>query len=227
MNPSNLSTERRIRVFIVDDHPLARKGLRSIFEDYPQILVVGEADDGAKALTAIPALQPNVALVDLYLPDQDGCSLCRMLKSLPQPPHVLILSSFGDEGKFLNAIGSGADGYVLKDSHDDVLVSAITMVASGGTVWPRLATRTLRERLQSNASQAPSKLGLLSDQERRVLAQITEGKTNKEIGALLNIPEKTIRNQVSSLMEKLGVDRRAQAAAYYIRYQDISSPHLD
>ena len=227
MNPSNRSAEHRTRVYIVDDHPVVRTGLKSIFEEYPQILVVGEAGDGATALTEIPVLQPDVVLVDLRLPDQDGCSLCSKLKSFPQAPRVLILSSFGDEDKFLTAMGSGADGYVLKDSRDDVLVSALTMVASGGTVWPRLATRALRERLQGATCLAPSKLGLLSHHERRVLALITEGKTNKEIGCLLNIPEKTIRNQVSNLMEKLGVERRAQAAAYYTKYQVPSFPRLD
>ena len=213
-----MNVEKQIRIYLVDDHPVVRAGLKAMFADYPQIQVAGEASNAATSLHEIPALQPDVVLLDLRLPDTDGFILCQKLKSLPQPPRVMFLTSYGEEDNILAALGSGADGYMLKESRDDVLVSAITMVASGGTVWPSLITRSFREHLHSASDPIQIKLHLLSPQEQRVLALVAEGKTNKEIGGLLGVSEKTIRNQISSLMKKLAVERRAQAAAYYVRF---------
>lgn len=211
-------TGRPTRIYLVDDHRVVRAGLRAIFEDYPWIQVVGEAADAATALEELGGLESVVALVDLRLPDLDGCSLCRRLKALPLPPKVLILTSFGEQDDIVAAIGSGADGYVLKTSEDDALVAAITTVASGGTVWPPLVRRTLGERSRGADGQGWNKLEGLSPQERRVLALVAEGKTNKEIALAYGVSEKTVRNQVSNLMRKISVERRAQAAAYYVRF---------
>jgi two-component system, NarL family, response regulator DevR len=196
---------------------MVRIGLKTIFADYPQVRVIGEADNAATALREITQLKPQVALVDLRLPDSDGCRLCRKLKALPAPPRVLILTSFSESENILMAMGSGADGYLLKDSRDDVLISAITMVASGGTVWPNLAARTLRKGLRRSDTNRTDKLGLLTPQELRVLATLAEGKTNKEISHLFGVAEKTVRNQVSSIMRKLEVEHRSQAAIFYIK----------
>ena len=216
------SVEKPIRVYLVDDHRMVRAGLRAIFEDYPEIQIVGEAPDAATALQELPALVPVVALVDLRLPDQDGCSLCRQLKAWPRPPRVLILTSFGEEEDVLAAVGSGADGYLMKTSQDAALVAAITTVATGGTVWPSLARLALQGQRRTTADgQSRNLLDSLSPQERRVLGLVAQGKTNKEIAGTFGVSEKTVRNQVSHLMRKLGVERRAQAAAYFVRF-DLS-----
>jgi DNA-binding NarL/FixJ family response regulator len=212
--------QKTVRVYIVDDHHIVRAGLRAIFEEYGQIQVVGEAGDASSTLREVPALHPEVVLVDVRLPGQDGCSLCRQLKSLPQAPRVLMLTSFGGADLVLEALASGADGYVLKDSRDDVLVAAITTVAAGQTVWPALATRGFREGPPRDGEKNPNRLHLLSPQEGRVLALMAEGRTNKEIGQTFSVSAKTVRNQASSLMRKLEVARRAQAAAYYVKFAD-------
>jgi len=212
------TAKKRIRVYVVDDHHVVRAGLSAIFEDYPQIQLVGEAADAALALKDLPALRPDVVLVDLRLPGQDGCSLCRQLKRPPCPPGVLILTSFSEDHLVLAAVASGADGYVLKTSDDDALVAAITTVAAGSTVWPPLKGLGWPQRDSSRASQGAIRLESLSPQERRVLALVAEGKTNKEIAVAFNVSEKTVRNQVSHLMRKLSVERRAQAAAYYSKF---------
>ena len=215
---AKLNADRIIRVHVVDDHPVVRSGLCSILGECPKLLVAGEAADAVGALNDIPTIQPDVALVDVRLPDLDGLELCRRLKSLPQPPQVLMLTSFGETDNVMAAVGAGADGFVLKTSQVDVLVAAITTVAAGGTVWPAPTLRTIRE--QGAGEQTSNKLRLLSPQERRVLALIAQGKTNKEIGGAHGVSEKTVRNQVSHLMRKLSVERRAHAAAYYVRFGD-------
>ena len=140
------------------------------------MLVMGEAADATTALREVAELQPDLALVDLRLPDTDGIELCHRLKSLPQPPQVLLLTSFGEEDNVMAALGTGADGFILKTSDDDVLVAAITTVASGGTVWPSLAMRRFRENGQRPCKGSANKLHLLTAQERRVLALIAQGQ---------------------------------------------------
>ena len=208
-----LPSNPKILVYLVDDHRMVRAGLSTIFEDYPQVQVVGEAAEAGTALEEIASLRPHVALVDLRLPGRDGCSLCRDLKSRAEPPRVLILTSFGETVDMVSAISAGADGYLLKDCEDDTLVAAITTVARGGTVWPPTARRSLLDKPGKKANPMEA----LSPKERRVLSLIAEGKTNKEIGAAFNVSEKTVRNQITSLMRKLSIERRAQAAALYVR----------
>lgn len=220
---AKLNADSIIRVFVVDDHPVVRAGLCSILRDCPKLLVAGEAADASGALMDIPTIQLDVALVDIRLPDLDGLELCRRLKALPQPPGILMLNSFGETGNVMAAVSSGADGFVLKTSQVDVLVAAITTVASGGTVWPSMTLRAFREQGSGAGETAANKLRLLSPQERRVLALIAQGKTNKEIGGAHGVSEKTVRNQVSHLMRKLAVERRAHAAAYYVKFADAAS----
>jgi DNA-binding NarL/FixJ family response regulator len=216
-----MTKNKRIRIFFVDDHPVVHWGLLAMFEDFPQIEVAGRSFNAETVMQEILELKPDVVLVDWRLAGQDGACLCRQLKALESPPRVLILTSFGDESNVIASVGAGADGFVLKTSQDDVLVAAITTVAAGGTVWPVSAASSFRERLVSGGSVKPkSPLDQLSPRERRVLALIAVGKTNKEIALEFGVSEKTVRNQASSLMQKLGVDRRAHAAAMFVKYQE-------
>ena len=210
--------ENQISVYIVDDHSMVRAGLCSIFQDYPQIKVVGSAPDAELALAEVPCIKPDVVLVDVRLKGMDGFGLCRHLKSDTEPPRILMLTSYGEADNILSAISAGADGYVLKDSHDDVLVAAITTVAAGGSVWPSQTVSTFREKASNKQTASTNMLEKLSPQETRVLALISEGKTNKEISQLMGTAEKTVRNQVSNLMHKLDASRRSQAAAYYVKH---------
>ncbi len=222
MNPSppmvhSGTRAARYAVYVVDDHPVVRAGLKSMFEDYPLIEWAGAAPDATTALRELAELASVVVLVDLRLPDRDGCALCRELKLLRHPPRVLVLTSFGDEADMVAAFAAGADGYVLKTSADDVLVAAIVTVATGGTVWPS-ALPLARPHGPGAAGSRSGGLDLLSPQELRVLARLADGKTNKEIALSFGVSEKTVRNQVSHLMRKLRVDRRAHAAACYVKW---------
>ena len=156
--------------------------------------------------------------MDVRLKGMDGFNLCRQLKSRAEPPRVLMLTSYGETDNILSAISAGAAGYVLKDSHDDVLVAAIITVAASGSVWPSQTVSSLRETASSQQITPANLLERLSPQETRILALISEGKTNKEICQLLGSSEKTVRNQVSSLMHKMEASRRSQAAAYYVKH---------
>lgn len=197
-------------MFLLDDHEIVRRGVRELLESEPGLIVVGEAGDGAGALARIPALMPDVAVLDVRLPDMDGVAVCRELRSRMPELRCLMLTSFSDDDALLDAILAGASGYVLKQIRGADLVGAIRTVAAGGSLLDPAVTRTVMDRLRGPAPGGV--LSGLSDQERRVLELIGEGLTNREIGARMHLAEKTVKNYVSTLLGKLGLQRRTQVA---------------
>jgi DNA-binding NarL/FixJ family response regulator len=208
-----------IRVFLLDDHEIVRRGVRDLLEAEPGITVVGEAGTAAGALARIPALKPDVAILDIRLPDGDGVSVCRDIRSTMPQLACLMLTSFTDDDALFDAIMAGAAGYVLKQIRGTDLIGAVRTIASGQSLLdPEAASRVMR-RMRDQAA-APDPLSGLTDQERRILALIGEGLTNRQIGDRLFLAEKTVKNYVSALFAKLGMQRRAQAAAYAARVFD-------
>ena len=202
-----------IRVFLLDDHEIVRMGVRDLLEAEPGITVIGEAGTAASALARIPALKPDVAILDIRLPDGDGVSVCREIRSKMPQLACLMLTSFSDDEALFDAIMAGAAGYVLKQIRGTDLVGAVRTIASGQSLLdPEAASRVMR-RMRDQAT-AADPLASLTDQERRILALIGEGLTNRQIGDRLFLAEKTVKNYVSALFAKLGMQRRAQAAAY-------------
>ncbi|HUJ07906.1 MAG TPA: response regulator transcription factor [Streptosporangiaceae bacterium] len=209
----------QIRVFLLDDHEIVRRGVRELLEAEPDIVVVGEAGTASSALARIPALRPNVAVLDVRLPDGDGVSVCRDIRSRMPEVACLMLTSFGDDEALFDAIMAGAAGYVLKQIRGTDLVGAVRTVASGRSLLdPEAAARVMaRMRDQSRRSDP---LAALTGQERKILELIGEGLTNRQIGERLFLAEKTVKNYVSALFAKLGMERRTQAAAYAARLFD-------
>jgi len=207
------SGRRAVRVFLLDDHEIVRQGIRALLEVQPDIEVVGEAATAAEALVRIPALRPDVAVLDVRLPDGDGVHVCREMKELLPELACLMLTSYADDEALFEAVIAGAAGYVIKEVRGGDLVRAIRTVAAGGSLLDPTATRQLLARLRTdNAGVPPDPLGELTVQERRVLELIGQGMTNREIGAGLFLAEKTVKNYVTSLLSKLGMQRRTQAA---------------
>jgi DNA-binding NarL/FixJ family response regulator len=204
-----------ITVFLLDDHEIVRRGVRDLLEAEPDIQVIGEAGTAQSALARIPALRPDVAVLDVRLPDGDGVSVCRDIRS--QVPRVacLMLTSFSDEESLFNAIMAGAAGYVLKQIRGTDLIGAVRTVASGQSLLDPQAASQLMARLRQPAK--PDPLAALTGQERRILELIGEGLTNRQIGEQLFLAEKTVKNYTSALFAKLGMERRTQAAAYAAR----------
>ncbi|MEU5979295.1 response regulator transcription factor [Streptomyces sp. NPDC047315] len=204
-----------VRVFLVDDHEVVRRGLRDLFDAEADIEVVGEARDAAQALARGLALRPDVAVLDVRLPDGDGITVCRELRSRVPGLSCLMLTSFDDEEALLDAIMAGASGYVLKQINGSDLVAAVRTVASGQSMLDPATTSRLIGSLREVQEPAPprsDKLAALTDRERAVLRLIEEGLTNREIGKKLYLSEKTVKNHISRLLAKLGVERRVQAA---------------
>jgi two-component system, NarL family, response regulator DevR len=225
-----MATARQIGVFLLDDHEIVRKGVRDLLEAEPDITVVGEAGTAAAALARIPALRPGVAVLDVRLPDGDGVSVCREIRSKVPEVACLMLTSFGDDEALFDAIMAGAAGYVLKQIRGTDLVGAVRTVASGQSLLdPQAASRVMarmRERAQRN-----DPLAGLTEQERRILELIGEGLTNRQIGERMFLAEKTVKNYISALFAKLGMERRTQAAAYAARVfekpEDAKREHRD
>jgi DNA-binding NarL/FixJ family response regulator len=202
-----------IRVFLLDDHEIVRRGVRDLLETEPDLTVIGEAGTAAAALARIPALKPDVAVLDIRLPDGDGVTVCRDIRSKMPQLACLMLTSFSDDEALFDAIMAGAAGYVLKQIRGTDLVGAIRTIASGQSLLDPQAAATVMRRMRDQAT-ATDPLAGLTDQERRILALIGEGLTNRQIGDRLFLAEKTVKNYVSALFAKLGMQRRAQAAAY-------------
>ncbi|MFI9741372.1 response regulator [Streptomyces sp. NPDC052494] len=203
------------RVFLVDDHEVVRRGLRDLIDDEPDMDVVGEAATAEQALARGPALRPDVAVLDVRLPDGDGISVCRELRSRMPGVACLMLTSFDDEDALLDAIMAGAAGYVLKQIKGSDLVSAVRTVATGQSMLdPATTARLMRSLRDPEAAKPPEdeRLAVLSDRERSVLDLIGEGLTNRQIAKRLYLSEKTVKNHISRLLGKLGVERRVQAA---------------
>ena len=203
--------DRPIRVFLLDDHEVVRRGVADVLESDPGIRVVGEAKNAAEALARVPALRPDVAVLDVRLPDGDGVSVCReLLSRLPQL-RVIMLTSYSDDEALFEAIMAGASGYLLKQILGQDLVSGVRTVAAGGSLLDPTATTAVLERMR-RAAEPAGPVATLSDQERTVLRLIGEGLTNRQIGERMFLAEKTVKNYVSHLLAKLGLERRTQAA---------------
>jgi DNA-binding NarL/FixJ family response regulator len=213
-----------IKVFLLDDHEIVRRGVRELLEAEDDIMVIGEASTAASALARIPALRPHVAILDVRLPDGDGVSVCRDIRSRHPEIGCLMLTSFAEDDALFDAIMAGASGYVLKQIRGLDLVSAVRTVASGQSLLdPESASRVMT-RIRDQA-QHVDPLADLTGQERNVLELIGEGMTNRQIGEHLFLSEKTVKNYVTSLFAKLGMERRTQAAAFASRLFNDASHH--
>jgi DNA-binding NarL/FixJ family response regulator len=204
-----------ISVFLLDDHEIVRRGVAQLLESEGDIAIVGEAGLASHALARIPALHPDVAILDVRLPDGDGVRVCREICSIVSPPPAcLMLTSYADDEALFGAIMAGAAGYLLKQVAGIDLVGAVRTVAAGGSLLDPKAAMAVLDRLRHGGGPADPRYESLGPQERRILALIADGLTNRQIGAELYLAEKTVKNYVSSLLHKLGFSRRTEAAVY-------------
>lgn len=211
-------TEQDIRLVVVDDHRVVRAGIIAILTEAARLIVVGEASTAQGAVDIARRLSPDLVLMDMRLPDASGVEACRRIKALQPPPKVVALTSFAEEPLVFEAIAAGVDGYLLKDSDDDALISALFAVADGEQVLSPAITQKVMGRFRSSGtSRERSPLALLTPRERSLLHLISEGSTYKEAGARLGVAEKTVRNTVSLMMQKLGLESRSQLVALYAR----------
>jgi len=200
-----------IRVFLLDDHEVVRRGLRDLLESEDDIEIVGESGSAVEAISRIPALRPDVAVLDGRLPDGSGVEVCREVRSVDPSIKAVILTSYDDDEALFAAILAGAAGYVLKQIAGNDLLDGVRRVAAGESLLdPSLIARVL-ERVRTGADEHPE-LASLTEQERKILALIAEGLTNRQIGERMFLAEKTVKNYVSSILSKLGLERRTQAA---------------
>ena len=214
-----------IRVFLLDDHELVRRGVAELLSAEPDIDVSGQAGSVAQAVAVAEAARPDVALLDVRLPDGSGIEACRELKSRMPRLGCLMLTSFSDDDALFGAIMAGAAGYVLKDIRGSALVDAVRTVARGGSLLDPTATEQLLRRLrvgivpaEADREGAAAKLASLTVSETRILELIAEGLTNRQIGERLNLAEKTVKNYVTGILAKLAMQRRTQAAAFAVRH---------
>jgi two-component system, NarL family, response regulator DevR len=206
-----------VRVFLVDDHEVVRRGVAEVLEDDDGISVVGEAGSVAEALARVPAVRPEIVVVDMRLPDGDGAELCARLRERDSGLRFLVLTSYSDDDAVADAVRAGAHGYVLKQVRGSALVSAVRTVAAGGTVY--------QTDIRAGGGPRPvpehtDRLALLTEQERSVLRLIGEGLTNRQIGDRMGLAEKTVKNYTSHLLAKLGLERRTQAAILATELRD-------
>ena len=213
-----------IRVFLLDDHEVVRQGLRALLESGGDIVVVGESGLAQEAAARIPALRPDVAVLDARLPDGSGIEVCRTIRSVDPGIQALILTSYDDDEALFAAIMAGAAGYVLKEITGQDLVGAVHQVAAGNSlIDPSLTARVL-DRVRNGPGTAPELAGL-TEQELKLLALIAEGLTNRQIGERMFLAEKTVKNYVSSILAKLGLERRTQAAVLASKLLSPDSHH--
>jgi len=208
-----VTRERPIRVFIVDDHELVRRGLIDLLTTTDDLIIVGEAATAGEALRRIPAAAPDVALLDARLPDGSGIDVCREIRSSHESVRCLILTSYDDDEALYAAVMAGASGYLLKQIGGNSLIDGIRQVAAGRSLLDPAVTQKLLDRLRHPVEPDPV-AGSLTAREREILDLIADGCTNRQIGERLFIAEKTVKNYVSGLLTKLGMQRRTQAAVY-------------
>jgi two-component system response regulator DevR len=208
-----------LKVFLLDDHEVVRAGIRGLLEADGGIEVVGEAGTAEEAIQRVPALRPDVAVLDVRLPDGDGVEVCRELRSRMPELRCLMLTSFADDDALFAAIMGGASGYVLKQIRGTDLVSAIVRVGQGESLIDPILTKRVLDRLRSGPEQ-DERLARLSEQERKILDLLAEGLTNRQIAGRLFLAEKTVKNYVSNLLTKLGMSRRTEAAAFAARISE-------
>jgi DNA-binding NarL/FixJ family response regulator len=209
--------DERVTVFLLDDHEVVRRGLRDLLEA-EGIDVVGEAATAEEAFGRIHALDPDVAVLDVRLPDGDGVTVCREVRSRHPRTACLMLTSFADDEALFNAIMAGAAGYVLKQIRGSDLVDAVRKVAAGQSLLDSAVTARVLERLRQGP-EVDERLAHLTEQEQRVLELMAEGLTNRAIGERLHLAEKTVKNYVTSVLSKMGMSRRTEAAVYAARHQ--------
>ena len=202
-----------VRVFLLDDHEIVRRGVRELLEANDDIEVVGEAGTAEDGMARIPAVKPDVAVVDMRLPDGNGVEVCREVRSRDESIQCLILTSFADDEALFDSIMAGAAGYLLKQIKGTDLVDAIRRVASGQSLLDPNVTARVLERLRKGPEE-DERLARLTDQERKILDLIAEGLTNRQIGERMFLAEKTVKNYVSNLLSKLGMERRTEAAVF-------------
>ncbi len=217
-----------LRIFLVDDHEVVRRGVRDMLEAEDDLEVVGEAGSVDEAIHRIPATRPDVAVLDVRLPDGTGVELCRELRSTQPEIACLMLTSFDDDEALFEAIVAGASGYVLKQVKGSDIVDAVRQVGAGRSLLDPALTARVMERLRTGTAEDPRLAGL-SSQERRVLDLLADGLTNRQIAAQMFLAEKTIKNYVSNLLAKMGMSRRTEAAVYAARHgrgPSSSTEHL-
>jgi two-component system, NarL family, response regulator DevR len=207
-----------IRVFLVDDHEVVRRGVAEVLEDDPEITVAGEAGSVAEALARVPAVRPDVVVIDMRLPDGDGADLCRGLRDRIPGLLCLVLTSFSEQEALDAAVRAGASGFLLKQVRGPALVTAVRTVAAGGTLFDEVAPAASRP--SGTGTAGGDRLATLTEQERTVLRLIGEGLTNRQIGARMGLAEKTVKNYTSHLLAKLGLERRTQAAILATELRD-------
>jgi DNA-binding NarL/FixJ family response regulator len=216
IGPEAVAGQSRISVFLLDDHEIFRRGARDLLAAEPDIDVIGEAGTMASALQRLPALRPDVAILDVLLPDGDGISVCREIRSRLPGTVCLMLTAYSDDQALLGAILAGAEGYVLKETCASDLVRAVRTVASGHSMLDAATTHLVMARVRERMANADP-LSALTGHERRVLELIADGLTNRQIAERMSLPEGTAKGNVSSLLRKLGMQRRTQAAAFAAR----------
>jgi len=204
--------ESPIRIYLLDDHEIVRRGLRDLFEAEDDLEIVGESGSAAEAQRRIPALRPHVAVLDARLPDGSGIDVCREVRSIDPSIQVLILTSYDDDEALFAAIMAGASGYALKQIEATDLVASVRHVAAGESMLDPAVTARVLERVRSGGENEPDELQDLTGQERKILELISEGLTNRQIAERMFLAEKTVKNYVSSVLSKLGLERRTQAA---------------
>ena len=211
-----------VRVFLLDDHEVVRRGLRDLLDAEDDLQVVGEAGTAEEALRRVPATSPDVAVLDVRLPDGNGVEVCRELRSRHPELQCLMLTSFSDDEALFDAIMAGAAGYVLKQIRGNDLVDAVRRVGAGQSLLDPTLTARVLERLRGRSKN--DGLERLTDQERRILELLAEGLSNREIGERMYLAEKTVKNYVSNLLAKLGMHRRTEAAVYAARLAERRHP---
>lgn len=202
-----------VRVFLLDDHEVVRRGLRELLESEDDLEVVGEAGTAAEALARIPPTQPDVAVLDVRLPDGNGVEVCREVRARHPEIHCLILTSYSEDEALFQAIMAGASGYLLKQVKGTDLVDGVRRVASGQSLLDPSVTAAVLERLRKGP-ETDDRVASLTDQERRILDLVADGLTNRQIAEQVHLAEKTVKNYVSNILSKLGMQRRTQAAVY-------------
>jgi DNA-binding NarL/FixJ family response regulator len=212
-----------VRVFLLDDHEIVRRGVRELLEANDDIEVVGEAGTAEEGMARIPAVKPDVAVVDMRLPDGNGVEVCREVRSRDESIQCLILTSFADDEALFDSIMAGAAGYLLKQIKGTDLVDAIRRVATGQSLLDPNVTARVLERLRKGPEE-DERLARLTEQERKILDLIAEGLTNRQIGDRMFLAEKTVKNYVSNLLAKLGMERRTEAAVFAAKLASKTRP---
>ena len=208
-----------IRVFLLDDHEVVRRGLRELLDAHDGFVIAGEAGTAADALSRIPPTRPDVAVLDVQLPDGNGVEVAREVRSQHPEVHCLMLTSFSDDEALFQAIMAGASGYLLKQIKGTDLVESIRRVSTGQSLLDPVVTNRVLERLREGPKE-DERLARLTGQERRILDLIAEGLTNRQIANEMHLAEKTVKNYVSNLLAKLGMERRTQAAVFAAGLRD-------